>query len=50
VLKAAGGSIDIVDLPDAGLRGNSHMVMMDRNSDDVAALIQKWLASKGLVD
>ena len=50
VLKAAGGSIDIVDLPDAGLRGNSHMVMMDRNSDEVAALIQKWLASKGLVD
>src|SRR5436305_6069619 len=32
-LKAAGGSIDIVDLPDAGIRGNSHMVMMDRNSD-----------------
>ena len=50
VLRAAGGSIDIVDLPDAGLRGNSHMVMMDRNSDEVAALIQKWLASKGLVD
>src|SRR5262245_3255518 len=49
-LKAAGGSIDVVDLPDAGLRGNSHMVMMDRNSDEVAALIQKWLASKGFAD
>jgi pimeloyl-ACP methyl ester carboxylesterase len=50
VLKAAGGNIDVVDLPDAGIRGNSHMVMMDRNSDEVAALIQKWLVSKGLVD
>src|SRR5262249_53548619 len=50
VLKAAGGSVDVVDLPDAGLKGNSHMVMMDRNSDEVAALIQKWLAGKGFVD
>jgi pimeloyl-ACP methyl ester carboxylesterase len=49
-LKAAGGSVDVIDLPDAGLKGNSHMVMMDRNSDEVAALIQKWLASKGFVD
>jgi hypothetical protein len=24
--------------------------MMDRNSDEVAALIQKWLVSKGFVD
>jgi pimeloyl-ACP methyl ester carboxylesterase len=49
-LKAAGGNIEVVDLPDAGIRGNSHMVMMDRNSDDVAALIQKWLVGKGFVD
>jgi pimeloyl-ACP methyl ester carboxylesterase len=47
-LKSAGGSIDVVDLPDAGLKGNSHMVMMDKNSGQVADLIQKWLISKGL--
>ena len=46
-LKAAGGSVDIVDLPDAGIKGNSHMVMMDKNSDQVADLIQKWLVGKG---
>ena len=34
--KAAGGSFDLVDLPDAGIKGNSHMVMMDKNSDQVA--------------
>ena len=49
-LKAAGGSIEIVDLPDAGITGNSHMIMMDKNSDQVADLIQKWLAGKGLVE
>ena len=50
VLKAAGGSIDVVDLPDAGIKGNSHMMMMDKNSDQVADLIQKWLVGKGLVE
>jgi pimeloyl-ACP methyl ester carboxylesterase len=50
VLKAAGGSIDVVDLPDVGIKGNSHMVMMDKNSDGVADLIQKWLVGKGLAD
>jgi hypothetical protein len=50
VLKAAGGSIDVVDLPDAGIKGNSHMMMMDKNSDQVADLIQKWLVGKGLAE
>jgi pimeloyl-ACP methyl ester carboxylesterase len=47
-VRAAGGSVDVVDLPERGVRGNSHMVMMDRNGDQVAGLIQEWLASKGL--
>ena len=49
-LKAAGGSVDFVDLPDVGIKGNSHMMMMDRNSDQIAELINKWLVSKGLSD
>jgi pimeloyl-ACP methyl ester carboxylesterase len=47
-VRAAGGSVDVVDLPERGIRGNSHMIMMDRNSDEVAQLVQDWLASKGL--
>jgi pimeloyl-ACP methyl ester carboxylesterase len=47
-VRAAGGSVDVVDLPERGIRGNSHMIMMDRNSDQVAQLVQDWLASKGL--
>jgi pimeloyl-ACP methyl ester carboxylesterase len=49
-LKAAGGKVDVIDLPDIGIRGNTHMVMMDKNSDQVAEVMQKWLVSKGLVD
>jgi hypothetical protein len=47
-VRAAGGVVDVVDLPAAGIRGNSHMIMMDRNSDAVAALVQDWLAGRGL--
>ena len=49
VLKSAGGSIDVVDLPEAGIKGNSHMMMMDKNNAMIADLIQKWLLDKGLV-
>jgi len=47
-VRAAGGTVDVVNLPEIGIRGNSHMVMMDRNSDEVAGVIQKWLEAKGL--
>jgi len=50
LIKGAGGSVDLIDLPDIGIKGNTHMLMMDKNSDQVAAVIQKWLAGKGLVD
>ena len=47
-VRAAGGRVDIVDLPDIGIRGNSHMMMMDRNSDQIAGVIQGWLEKQGL--
>ncbi len=37
--KAAGGSIDIIDLPDRGIKGNTHMMMMDKNNGAVASVI-----------
>jgi pimeloyl-ACP methyl ester carboxylesterase len=48
--KAAGGDFTLVDLPDAGIKGNSHMMMMDKNSDEIAGMIQKWLVDKKLAD
>ena len=47
-VRAAGGHVDVVDLPAQGILGNSHMIQMDRNSDDVAALVQEWLSARGL--
>lgn len=47
-VNAAGGRGDVLDLPGRGIRGNSHMLMMDRNSDSVAALVQQWLVERGL--
>jgi pimeloyl-ACP methyl ester carboxylesterase len=48
-ITAAGGKVDVFDLPKLGIKGNSHMLMMDKNNLEVAALIQKWLSEKGLV-
>lgn len=47
-IRAAGGSADLINLPALGIRGNSH-TMMDKNSTDIAAVIQKWLQSRGFV-
>jgi pimeloyl-ACP methyl ester carboxylesterase len=32
-----------INLPDMGVRGNSHFMMLDRNSEDIAGLVGKWL-------
>jgi uncharacterized protein (DUF433 family) len=47
--NAAGGKAEVVDLPKVGIRGKSHMVMMDKNSDEVAELIQGWLERQGCI-
>ena len=47
-VRTAGGSVDLVDLPKAGIKGNSHMMMMDKNNGAIAELIQDWLVRRGL--
>lgn len=42
-LKEAGGNVTTIDLPATGVRGNSHLLMMDDNADDIAALAARWL-------
>jgi hypothetical protein len=49
-IKAAGGSVDLVMLPDIGIKGNSHMLMQEKNNAEIADVIQKWLVSKGLAE
>jgi pimeloyl-ACP methyl ester carboxylesterase len=48
-IREAGGTADTLDLPARGVPGNSHMLMMDTNSDEVAGLVQAWIAAKGLM-
>ncbi len=49
-IVAAGGKADVFDLPVMGVKGNTHMLMMDRNSDEVAKLIHDWIVKQGLVN
>lgn len=49
-VRTAGGTADVVNLPEIGIKGNSHMLIMDKNNGQVAEVIQKWLAGKGLID
>jgi hypothetical protein len=49
-VRAAGGSVDVVNLPEIGIKGNSHMLMMDKNNAETAELIHKWLVAKGLAE
>ena len=49
-LVAAGVKADVMDLPAMGVKGNSHMLMMDRNSDDIARRVHDWLGQQGLTN
>ena len=49
-MRAAGGSVDVVSLPERGITGNSHMMMMDRNNRQVLEVIAGWLETKGMVE
>jgi len=42
-LKQAGVEVSFVKLADIGLRGNGHMMMMEKNSDAIAQVIIEWL-------
>ncbi len=42
-VNAAGGKAEMLYLPDNGIRGNSHMLMQDKNNSEIADLILKWM-------
>ena len=47
-VRRAGGHVDVIDLPAHGIRGNTHMLMMERNNREIAALVRRWLQARGL--
>jgi hypothetical protein len=42
-LKSAGGDAVMMHLPKLGIKGNSHMLMQDRNNLDLADLLITWI-------
>jgi hypothetical protein len=42
-ITSAGGQAEMLALPDRGIRGNSHMIMQDKNNLQIADLILKWI-------
>lgn len=47
-VNAAGGDAEMLHPPALGIRGNSHMIMMDKNNLDIADLILDWMERKVL--
>ena len=43
-----GGDITVVHLPELGIRGNTHFPFSDLNNVEIADLLSKFLAQKGL--
>ncbi|MCF0039694.1 alpha/beta hydrolase [Dyadobacter fanqingshengii] len=48
VINSHGGDATIVHLPEIGIKGNTHFLMSDLNSEQVAGVLEKWLKEKGL--
>lgn len=42
-LQAQGGRVEILDLPSKGITGNTHVMMMDDNSDQIATMVLDWI-------
>ena len=41
--NAAGGKAELLVLPEIGIKGNSHMLMQDDNSLDIADILIDWI-------
>jgi pimeloyl-ACP methyl ester carboxylesterase len=45
-LQQAGVPADLVRLEDRGIRGNGHMVMIEKNNLEIARLIDEWIVAR----
>ncbi len=48
-VNGAGGNATMAHLPDMGIRGNSHMLMEDTNSHQIADIVIDWCRDKGVL-
>jgi pimeloyl-ACP methyl ester carboxylesterase len=45
-LRSAGGQAEMLDPTTRGIRGNSHMIMQDKNSLQIADLVLRWIGER----
>jgi hypothetical protein len=48
VVNDHGGDAQLVHLPEIGINGNSHIMMLERNNKEVANVVSRFLRQKGL--
>ena len=48
-VNEAGGNARMIHLPDMGIRGNSHMMMEDKNSHQIADIVLDWCRKNGVL-
>jgi hypothetical protein len=46
-LRQAGVNAEHIRLADDGILGNGHMMMLEKNSDEIAERLCRWLAENG---
>jgi len=42
-LKQAGADAEHLELGKVGIHGNAHLQFMEKNSDEIAAVLHKWI-------
>lgn len=47
-MKKYGGDVQVIYLPDIGIKGNTHFMMADLNNKEVASEMSRWMHEKGL--
>ncbi len=47
VMKKYGGDVQVIYLPDLGVKGNTHFLMADLNNQEVAEIMENWMRDKG---
>ena len=45
-VNAQGGKAELLVLPEIGIKGNTHMLMQDNNSIELAALLSTWIEKR----
>jgi hypothetical protein len=43
LVKTAGGDGTVFVLPEHGIAGNTHMMMMDSNNEQIADIVEDWI-------